>query len=81
MGGHQGSELGETHSISLLIPRTLLIPRSLLIPRGMPQRRTGRTGTLADVGELGFDSIFVQIVMVAGLLVVLLLLVRQWRNR
>jgi len=69
MGGHQGSELGETHAVSLLIQRST------------SGRRTGRTGTLADVGELGFDSTFVTIVMVAGLLVVLLLLIRQWRNK
>jgi hypothetical protein len=33
------------------------------------------------VGELGFDSTIAAIVMVAGLLVVLLLLIRQWRNK
>ncbi len=38
-------------------------------------------GTLVAVGGTGLDSTFAQLVMVAGLVAVLVLLIKQWHGR
>lgn len=56
----------------------------------MPTFRPSRPGSRADapdngrllnVDQLGLNNIFVQLVILAGLLVVLVLLIRQWRRK